>query len=659
MPLTSRIAEAAIPEQLYGRAMLIRAVEQRLLELFTEGKLFGTVHTCIGQEWTAVAVAEALAPGDLVFSNHRCHGHFLARTDDVEGLIAEIMGRATGVCGGRGGSQHLCAGGVFSNGIQGSIVPVAAGLAYAQRLAGEGRITVAFVGDGTLGEGALYEALNVASNWRLPLLVVLENNGYAQSTPSSQTLAGDICARAEAFGIETARTDVWRPGHALDVCRAAADYVRDQQAPFFVRFDAYRLMPHSKGDDERDKGEIEDHWRRDDLALFVRAHPDTARALGAQIKTRVDRAVATAEAAPYAEAANATATAQRVDTAPPRWQPTRIAEEDRVARRINRALHEALATDERVLLLGEDIESPYGGAFKVTRDLSTLYPGRVRNMPISEAAIVGLGNGLALAGRVAVCEIMFGDFMTLAFDQIMNSAAKFQYMYNDQVRVPIVVRTPMGGKRGYGPTHSQSLEKHFLGIPGTQVLAVHHRYDPVLLYGELFASIDRPTIVIENKLLYGTRTSDAVPQGFSLEHTLGSFPTTRIKPLAAGPADLTILCYGGMLPDVEAAIEALFDAHDVIAEVVVPARLYPLDLGPILESVAGSGRLLIAEEGVDFCAFGAEVVAQIAERAPDALRAVRRLGAPHHPIPGAGPLEKSLLPGTRHVLEAAVALAST
>src|SRR5262245_15810428 len=152
-----RLVESPVAERLYARGLLIRAVEQRLLALFSEGRLFGTVHTCIGQEWTGIAVAEALEDGDLVFSNHRCHGHFLARTDDVEGLAAEIMGRASGVCGGRGGSQHLCSEGFFSNGIQGSIVPVAAGLALAQKLAGDRRITVAFIGDGTLGEGALYE----------------------------------------------------------------------------------------------------------------------------------------------------------------------------------------------------------------------------------------------------------------------------------------------------------------------------------------------------------------------------------------------------------------------------------------------------------------------------------------------------------------------
>ena len=150
-------------ERLLERAILIRRVEERLLDLYSRGALFGTVHTCIGQELTGLAVAEFLRPGDYVFSNHRCHGHFLAQTDDVEGLIAEVMGKETGVCGGRGGSQHLCQDGFFSNGIQGGIVPVAAGLACAQKLRNDDHLTVVFIGDGTLGEGAVYETLNLAS----------------------------------------------------------------------------------------------------------------------------------------------------------------------------------------------------------------------------------------------------------------------------------------------------------------------------------------------------------------------------------------------------------------------------------------------------------------------------------------------------------------
>jgi 2-oxoisovalerate dehydrogenase E1 component len=191
----------------WSQAFLIRSFEERLLKLFSEGKLFGTVHTCIGQEFTGVAVASQLIDGDLMVSNHRCHGHYLARTGDADGLMAEVMGRITGICGGRGGSQHICAHGVYSNGIQGGMTPVSAGMALAQKLNRNSdlpaNIVVTFIGDGTLGEGTLYETLNIISKWDLPMMIVLENNLYAQSTSQTLTLAGDICARAEAFGIDS------------------------------------------------------------------------------------------------------------------------------------------------------------------------------------------------------------------------------------------------------------------------------------------------------------------------------------------------------------------------------------------------------------------------------------------------------------------------
>ena len=179
-------------ERLYRRMRFIRRFEESLLDLFERGLLNGTTHACIGQEADAVAIVEHLGDDDHVFSNHRCHGHFLARTGDALGLMAEIMGKPEGVCGGIGGSQHLCAPGFMSNGVQGGIVPNAAGIALAKQLDGSAGVSVVFIGDGTLGEGATYETLNLASLWKLPLVVVLEDNEWAQSTPSSANLAGSM-----------------------------------------------------------------------------------------------------------------------------------------------------------------------------------------------------------------------------------------------------------------------------------------------------------------------------------------------------------------------------------------------------------------------------------------------------------------------------------
>jgi len=643
----SKVTRGAVSVDLYAKSMLIRTVEQRLLKLFAEGKLFGTVHTCIGQEWTGVAIAECLKEGDLIFSNHRCHGHYLARTGDVEGLVAEIMGKQSGMCGGRGGSQHICAQGFFSNGIQGGIAPVAAGLAFSQKFQASENITVVFIGDGTLGEGVVYESLNIASKWELPLLIVLENNYYAQSTPQQQTLAGDICSRAGAFGIKTAQANTWNPE---ELCSMAADsvaYVRQCSRPFFLQIDTYRLMAHSKSDDDRDTTEVDRYWSKDPLIRFVKENAKEADDIQATINDRVKAAVALAESSPYTDVVEGDDDV--VEPHIPHWCLTRHESTDRCVNLIHASLQRNMDRDERIILLGEDIEGPYGGAFKVTKNLSVEFPGRVRNTPIGEASIVGIGNGLAINGFLPVCEIMFGDFLTLAADQLLNHSSKFRYMYNRQVSVPLIVRTPMGGKRGYGPTHSQSIEKHFLGLPGTLMLAIHHRYDPGLVYDTLFATIDRPCLVIENKLLYGAHLSDKVPEGFILEHTDERFPTTRIRP--QGSPDVTILCYGGMLQDVEKAVDELFEENDVICEVVCPAQLYPLNPWPIIESVRRSGRLLTVEEGICFSAFGAEVAAEILERAPGILKEFRRLAPPSHPIPSCGPLEKALLPGVSSIVK--------
>jgi 2-oxoisovalerate dehydrogenase E1 component len=643
----SRAINETVSVELYAKAMLIREIEQRLLQLFAEGKLFGTIHTCIGQEWTGVAVAEFLKEGDLIFSNHRCHGHYLARTGDVEGLIAEIMGKQTGACGGRGGSQHLCSNGFYSNGIQGGIMPVAAGLALAQKFEATDKITVVFIGDGTLGEGVVYETLNIAAKWELPLLVVLENNFYAQSTSQEQTLAGDICARASAFGIKTSHSHTWNPAELLSVVADCTSFVREECKPLFLQIDTYRLMAHSKGDDDRDPSEVERHWSRDPITVFMQENAEATENIRTEIKERVEAAVISATAAPYAQVKDDEGA---LDFGAPAWIPTHIGSSERLVTLIHAALRRNMLRNEKILLIGEDIEGPYGGAFKVTKNLSLEFPGRVRNTPIGEAAIVGIGNGLALGGWLPVCEIMFGDFLGLAADQLLNHASKFRYMYNNQVSVPLVVRTPMGGKRGYGPTHSQSTEKHFLGLPGTRMLALHHRYDPGVIYDTLFASIDRPTLVIENKLLYAAHVTDKVPDGFVLEHSGESFPTTRIRP--QGKPDVTLLCYGGMLPDVEKAIDELFDEHEIICEIICPIQLYPFNPVTVIESVENSGRLIAVEEGLSFAAFGGEVAAQILETAPGVVRHFRRLASPCHPIPACGPLEKELLPGAFHVKQA-------
>jgi 2-oxoisovalerate dehydrogenase E1 component len=639
------IEDRALPERrLLMKALGIRLFEERLLKLFSEGRLFGTVHTCIGQEWTGVALAEHLENDDFLYSNHRCHGHYLARTGNYAGLFAELMGREAGICRGRGGSQHICHANVFSNGVQGGIVPVATGIAFAKKLRGGKDISVVCIGDGTLGEGALYESMNLASIWSLPLLIVLENNLYAQSTSQTQTLAGSIAERARAFGIRAMCGDTWDAVRLIEVAGEAVGYVRRERRPLFLRVDTYRLMAHSKSDDNRDPAEIAAYRERDLLHLASQLHPEVMAPIQSELVPELDAALEEAD-----RSAMTSALDELPEDAATRWEATDFPGGERVVNRIYAGLRAALERDERVLLIGEDIEGPYGGAFKVTKDLSQLFPGRVRNTPISELAITGVGNGLALAGMRPVVEIMFGDFVTLACDQIVNHAAKFNFMYAGQVTVPLVVRTPMGGRRGYGPTHSQTLEKHILGVPGTRVIAPHHRFDPAVIYERLLGDSvpPLPTVVIENKILYGDKASPEAVDGFKWFHSAHDFPISYMR--AEGRPDATIVCHGGMLPDVEKAVDRLFVDHDVVAEVICPTQLYPLQRNAMLPLAQRSRRLLFVEEGHGFCGFTAELIASFYEM-DHSLRMRRLYSRPQH-IPSAKSLEMRVLPDVDRIVE--------
>jgi TPP-dependent pyruvate/acetoin dehydrogenase alpha subunit len=252
--------------RIYAQMLLIRRVEETFLDLFSKGQLNGTVHTCIGQEACAVGVISSLdIDNDVVFSNHRAHGHFLAYSGNVRGLIAEVMGKHSGICGGIGGSQHLHTKNFYTNGIQGGIVPLAVGAAFAEKSKGGNSIAVVFLGDGTMGEGTVYEGLNIASLWSLPLLFVLEDNQYAQTTPKSKAHAGSFCERANAFGFRSAHLKVTDVFDVIKATREAVDYVRNSVRPFFLHLETYRFSPHSKGDDYRSENEIEYYKRQDPL----------------------------------------------------------------------------------------------------------------------------------------------------------------------------------------------------------------------------------------------------------------------------------------------------------------------------------------------------------------------------------------------------------
>jgi TPP-dependent pyruvate/acetoin dehydrogenase alpha subunit len=254
--------------ELYEQMLLIRLFEESLLKLFHEGVLFGTTHTCIGQEAIAVSVINNLSKSDIVISNHRCHGHYIAKTRDLVGLLAEIMGKKGGPCKGRGGSQHIYKKGFFANGIQGNMFPVAAGMAHGEKIKGDGNVVVIFIGDGTFGQGVVYETLNIISLWKIPLLVVVESNSYAQSTHIEQNFAGSFSGKVKGFDISFGEIESNDAEELYVRFRQIVEDIRKKQMPHVEVVHTYRLGPHSTTEYNRSHEEIEEWRKKDPLKIL-------------------------------------------------------------------------------------------------------------------------------------------------------------------------------------------------------------------------------------------------------------------------------------------------------------------------------------------------------------------------------------------------------
>jgi TPP-dependent pyruvate/acetoin dehydrogenase alpha subunit len=289
------------PAELYRSLVRIRRFEEYVLEKFPSGVFYGTTHTYLGQEANAVGVLSCAQPDDIVVSNHRCHGHFLAYGGDPRALFAELMGRATGVCGGRGGSQHLHWRNFYSNGVLGGTIPLATGMALAEKMRRSGAAAIVFLGDGTLGEGVVYEALNMASLWQAPILYVVENNHIAQTTPATQAVSGNIKARFQAFDIPALELDSSDVLEILPVASRLLDEVHRQTSPRALILHTARFGPHSKGDDTRDPALV-DRLRnqRDALVIHGARLPDQQRtAIETAVNEQISQAYQQALADPF------------------------------------------------------------------------------------------------------------------------------------------------------------------------------------------------------------------------------------------------------------------------------------------------------------------------------------------------------------------------
>jgi acetoin:2,6-dichlorophenolindophenol oxidoreductase subunit beta len=330
------------------------------------------------------------------------------------------------------------------------------------------------------------------------------------------------------------------------------------------------------------------------------------------------------------------------------------------ARALGDALHRALSDNEKVVVLGEDIADPYGGAFKVTRGLSTAFPQRVRTTPISEGAIAGVAAGLALAGYRPIAEVMFGDFLALCFDQILNHIAKYEAMYNGNVTCPVVIRTPSGGGRGYGPTHSQSIEKHLFGVPHLTVASASLVHDPDEVL-RLLLSSDSPAIHVEHKLLYALDTlgpSDLVGATMESVGAPSAIPTIALRYGPRSECQATVVAYGYQAELARRVQARLALEEEIFVEVLVAGQLAPLDLDPIIESAAVTGSLITVEEGTSGWSWGTEIAAETGRRLFGELRqAPEVVASGADVIPSARQAERELLVGEERI-EAAIRAAA-
>ncbi len=638
---------------LYRALLLPRLIEEKMLVLLRQGKL-SKWFSGIGQEAIAVGVVSALEPDDFVLPMHRNLGVFTGRGLDLLRLFRQLMGKDGGFTGGRDRTFHF---GTLPHRIVGMIshlganLPVADGLALAERLRGTGRVVAAFTGDGSTSEGDFHEAVNLAAVWKLPVLFVIENNQYGLSTPSSEQYACEtLASKAPGYGMAGETVD----GNDLlavhGAVRRAAARAREGFGPTLLEFVTFRMRGHEEasGTAYVPKGLL-DEWRKKDPVtrfenlLLERGvlSPEARHEIRVHLKSRIDaladEALRTPEpvSTPEAEIAAVYAPSE-LAPAPPDPAAAAAAPEIRYVDAIRDGLATALRGDSRVILLGQDI-AEYGGVFKATEGFVAEFGReRVRNTPIIESGAIGCAMGLALAGFRPMVEMQFGDFITCGFNQLVNNVAKTHYRWG--ARVPMVVRAPVGGGTGAGPFHSQNVEAWFVHVAGLKVVAPATPFDAK---GLLLASFEdgNPVLFLEHKALYRS-VKGRVPQG---HYTL---PLGKAAVVREG-SDATVVTYGvGLVWAMDAA--AALEREGGSVEVVDLRTLLPWDFETVAASARKTGKVLVLHEAPHTGGFGAEIAATIARECFASLDApVERLGGLDMPVPFSRALEELYMPKSR------------
>ena len=625
--------------------LVIRGFEQRVSVLYRDTEVPGFVHLSIGQEAAAVGACWPLQPIDVITSTHRGHGHCLAKGLDPLGMFAELMAKEQGTNRGRGGSMHIADPtlGIFgANGIVAAGLPIAVGAAAAGQLRADGSLAVSFFGDGAVAQGAFHEAVNLAAVWKLPVVFFCENNGFAEFSATAAQHGATLEQRAGGYGLEYYAVDgddVVATASLMDDVAAA---VRAGHGPVIVEASTYRWHGHYEGDpqryrsaDERAEGEARDplvsHAARMRAAGIEEA---TIAALAVDVARQLDEAVDTARAMadPKVESLHHFVVVERAVRAEPA-APAADTEIFRTMDAVHDALEVELATDDRVFVAGIDVGDG-GNVFGLTRGLRDRFGDRVRDTPISETAIMGLGVGAAMAGMRPVVELMYLDFVGVCLDQLLNQAAKMPFMTGGAAQMGLTVRTQFGAGRSSGSQHSQSLEAMLAHIPGLTVVMPS---TPADTYGLLRAAIQdpNPVVFIENRLLYGMKGPKP-----PVDHIL---PIGKAAVVRAG-TDITVVSVSRMVHEALAAAEAVA-AEGISVEVIDLRTIAPLDMDAVLTSVRKTNRLLIAHEAVVPFGFGAEIAARVAcEALCDLDAPIERIGAAFTPAPYAPVLEREWLP---------------
>jgi 2-oxoisovalerate dehydrogenase E1 component len=670
----------------YAYMKLTRDFDSRFEALLLTGRV-SKWYSEVGNEATTIPAGLALGAGDALCTLHRDLGAILAvyldpartfpglgfgepdgRRPDPEALLrrlaCQLLGKAEGFSQGfersfhygylapEHGILHL---GMISH--LGSMIPVAAGCGFAFRQSGSDRVAINFIGEGATSTGDFHEGLNIAAVWKLPLILVIENNRYAFSTPAHLQYAAErLSDRGPGYGVPAETVDGNDPDAMAEALDRAVARARAGQGPTLIEAMLGRMRGHSEGDDSLKvvpPDELAAYRAADPVPAYARRleedgvlEPAIRERLEARIAELVERAITSAiDAAPPDPA-----TAMRPALAPvpeeeaPRAPAVIVPREGKeitYVDAVNQALREEMERDESVVVMGQDI-GVFEGAFRTTRGLHARWPHRVFDTPIAESGTIGVAIGAAVLGYRPVVEMQFGDFISCGFNQLVNVAAKLYYRW--QVPCPIVIRLPSGGGVGAGPFHSQNPEGWFAHTAGIKIVCPATAADA---RGLLKAAIrdPNPVMMFEHKFLY-RRIKQVMPEGDGVER-LGEARVMR-------PGDrLSLIGYGATTWTCMEVAEELAKSG-VQAEVVDLRTLVPYDEETVLASVKKTGRALVVYEDQLTLGFGAEVAARLADAAFPWLDApVRRVAFPDRPVPYSRVLEGALLPDKNKVLAAA------